>query len=406
MKEKVSSRFGKIIFPSTNQQIENCWLRLEGDKPYLEVPYDSFDIDNWDIIVGTFNGLDEVTFYKCDLGGGKEGRGGSFKRINFSFMFENKIFKEKSDILFTKVSLDSKALDQWVVNKFRLSYFETNQEENSLSIPKRKVIHKTNTKFVTISIIQGFDKSIGSYDADFQRKTLIEITFKQDLHFDEINKYLVRLKRLILFLTHDSPKIVDYSFVQANGSSARLKERSRFNDVSGFSEGIELNYLDIKPHLETIIKNWIEKEKLVQVIELIQEKYMNTSLSFQNYFLNCCVALESFHSKLIHKKSTLRERVTFFEHSIAGIKDDFTTISSKDFISKVVNTRNKIAHEGEYLEYLTEFELLLYGKVLEFVVKIEILKILGIEDKKLLEKFQTDAKNRVRILAEMNGYFN
>lgn len=381
-------------------------MRLEdNNKPYLEVPYNSFQNDNWDIITGSFNGLDKVTFYECDLGGGKGGRGGYYKRIHFSFMFENEIIERREELIFEEVSFNSGALEDWILDNSVSIDIEYSKNAKQLTIPAKKTLHKVKTRIGTIAISRGFDSLIGSRDARVDRKSTITILFNEPMYFDEINQLCVQLKRLILFLTHESPQIDKYNFIVKNIlRPIILKERSRFNKISGFSEGIELNYLDVNPHLETLVKNWIENDKLVQVIELIQEKYMNTELSFQSYFLNCCVALESFHSKIIQKKSSLRERITFFKNNIESIKNGFSSISPIDFIDNIVNTRNKIAHEGEYLKYLTELELLLYGKVLEFVVKIEILKTLGIQDEKLLENFQTDARDRVRVLAEMNGY--
>ena len=441
------SRFGKITFPATNQQIENCWLRLEdNNKPYLEVPYNSFQNDNWDIITGSFNGLDKVTFYKCDLGVERGGRGGYYRRIFFSFMFENEKFNRKEDLFFNKITFNSGALENWIIDNSVCLDIEYSKSTKQLTIPNKKTLHKVQTKIGTIAISRGFDSLIGSGDAKLVRKSAIAIEFKESKHFDEISRFLVEIKRLIIFLTHENPDIERYSLpLEGVSRPIILKYNSRFTTMSGFSEGIKLKYLDIKPHLENIIKNWIEKEKLFQVIELIQEKYMNTTLSFQNYFLNCCVAMESFHIRFAQKdisqeakeaiekrkgerclianlisdedlkrefnsrttdwkKPTFKEKIQCFESSIDFIKADNFKDSTEEFIRKVVNTRNKIAHEGEYLKYLTELELLLFGKVLEFVVKIEILKTLGIEDEKLLEKFQTDARHSVRILAEMNGY--
>lgn len=361
-------------------------------------------------------------------------------------MFENEKFNRKEDLFFNKITFNSGALESWIVDNSVSLDLVNSQDERHLIIPNKKTIHKVKTKLGTIAINRGFDSLVGSGDAKLTRKSAISIEFNESKHFDEISQFLVEIKRLIIFLTHEPPDIERYSLpLEGVSKSIILKYNSLFTTTSGFSEGIELEYLDIKPNLEALIKNWIEKEKLVQVIELIQEKYMNTELSFQNYFLNCCVALEGFHLRFIKKdisqetkeaiekrksertsisslitdedlkrvfqsattdwkNSTFKEKILHFESSIDFIKGDNFKDSTEEFIRNVVNTRNKIAHEGEYLKYLTELELLLYGKVLEFVIKIEILKILGIEDEKLLEKFQTDARDRVRVLAEMNGY--
>jgi hypothetical protein len=441
----MTSHFGKIIFPSTNQEIEGCWLRLDSEKPFLEVPCDSFQCDYWDFIIGTFSGLDNVTFYKCDLGGGRGGKGGSYRRIYFSCMFEHIAINEKNELAFFNVSFNSKALETWGSENVLQLDFEELTDSLCLRVPNRIVLHKVLTHKGDIEITQGFERQLGSSMATIRRETTISIEFKEKTHFDQIELLLLQIKRLILFITHESPQIDSFNFSNGAYRPIVMQEKSRFNSISGFSVGLQLDYFLVKPYIERVIKNWIENEKMFQIIELIQENYMTTTLSFQNYFLNCCVAVESFHvrfikgnvtndvkqnikcrtqgrefiSSIIHdedirntflnnttnwKTTSFKEKLSHFSEAINRIKGQHITIPSDEFIDKLVKTRNKIAHEGDYLKYLTEFELLLFGKVLEQVVKIEILKLLGIDNIQTLDEFYLDATYRVDSLARMNNY--
>jgi hypothetical protein len=74
-----------------------------------------------------------------------------------------------------------------------------------------------------------------------------------------------------------------------------------------------------------------------------------------------------------------------------------------DFIQKVVSTRNSLAHNGTYKEHLTHIELLLYGKVIEFVIKLEILKLFG-TNAEYIQEIKDDSKMHIEILAKLNEY--
>ncbi len=440
--QKQSKIFGKLYFPEDGSEITAVWLFLDAVYPYLEVPIDTYEKKSWDIVHGSFNGLDKVTFVNCDLGGGSDpgGSGGGHKKIHFTYMFKRHQFQTKSDIKFNKVSFSSIALNKWISREFALEYSREN-----IKIPQKKSILHVKTKIGALNLFLEFDASIGFLTAEFKRKSTIEFQFPNEQQLDEIQAFLLKLRRLILFLTHESPGIERYVFSSDTLTDIIQPEYSPFNNLSGFSSGIELRYDSIKENLANIVKNWIEKDEILLIIELIQEKYMNTSLSFQNYFLNCCVSLESYHQRIIKKsyseeikqkvktrekqrnviaglikdtdilkqfndgtndwkKPTLKERLEHFKVLISQIKPDIIDLNYDQFIQKIVQTRNKIAHEGEYLKYLTEFELFLFGKVLEFTTKIEILKALGYSDQKELEKIISDAKKSIESLARINNY--
>ena len=442
--QKKSKIFGKLYFPEEGSEISSVWLFLDAIHPYLEVPIETHLEKSWYIIHGSFNGLDKVTFVDCDLGGGSlpGGSGGGHRKIHFSYMFERHHFQTKSDIKFNKVSFSSTALNKWIGREFALEFSKEN-----IKIPPRKSILSTKTNFGSFSLFLGFDLCIGSINAEINRKTVVEFQFSDEIQLDEIQAFLLKLRRLILFLTHESPGIERYVFSSDTLKGIIQPEYSPFNNLSGFSSGINLRYGSVKGNLETIVKNWIEKDELIQIVELIQEKYMNTSLSFQNYFLNCCVSLESYHQRIVKKgyseeikqkiktreqqrktiatliadtvilkqfndgtndwkKPTLKERLEHFKDLISQIKPEVIGLNYDQFIQKIVQTRNKIAHEGEYLKYMTEFELFLFGKILEFTMKIELLKSIGFNNQIELNHIIIASNKSIERLARINNYIS
>lgn len=440
--QKQSKIFGKLYFPEDGSEITAVWLFLDSVYPYLEVPIDTYGEKSWEIIHGSFNGLDNVTLVDCDLGGGSlpGGSGGGHRKIHFTYMFKHHHFNSKSDIKFNKVSFSSTALNKWISREFSLEYTHDN-----LKIPQKKSILQVKTKMGVFDMFLGFDASIGFLSAELNRKSTIEFQFSNEQQLGEIQAFLLKLRRLILFLTHESPGIERYVFSSDSVKDIIQPEYSPFNNLSGFSSGIDLRYSSVKENLEVIVKNWIEKDELIQIVELIQEKYMNTSLSFQNYFLNCCVSLESYHQRIVKKgyseeikqkiktreqqrktiaslisnteilkqfndgtndwkKPTLKERLEHFKDLISRIKPDVIDLTYDQFIQKIVQTRNKIAHEGEYLKYMTEFELFLFGKVLEFTMKIELLQSIGFGNQSELDRIAIDSRKSIEHLARINNY--
>jgi len=63
--QKQSKIFGKLYFPEDGSEITAVWLFLDSVYPYLEVPIDTYEKKSWDIVHGSFNGLDKV--YEEDL---------------------------------------------------------------------------------------------------------------------------------------------------------------------------------------------------------------------------------------------------------------------------------------------------------------------------------------------------
>jgi hypothetical protein len=76
-----------------------------------------------------------------------------------------------------------------------------------------------------------------------------------------------------------------------------------------------------------------------------------------------------------------------------------------DLITKVKKTRDEIAHAGIYDKHFKEdIELRLVTKIIEFVLRLEMYKMLKIEWKTNKTDMVKEANKIVKQLAKMNNY--
>lgn len=166
-------------------------------------------------------------------------------------------------------------------------------------------------------------------------------------------------------------------------------------------------------------------------------------MSWRGYFFNVCIALETFHQKFIARsdyfgvkiRSALRSaianlirdeelRVWFNEKSAMWsmpslrerLRDYRETIESimgntyegkfdiDSFIGKVVRTRNDIAHYGTSSNHFNEYELFLAAKTIEYTIRIEILRQIGVNVTAKRRSLVEDARRNVATLARINQY--
>ncbi|MFC3971662.1 HEPN domain-containing protein [Maribacter confluentis] len=187
--------------------------------------------------------------------------------------------------------------------------------------------------------------------------------------------------------------------------------------------------------MNEIIHNWFDKKDLHTSIELILEKTINTQLSHENYFLNNCFAIETLHRRFNNYKlfdksefKSIKENILksienndlrkLIENNLAHINEpnfrnrltnyeaDFSHLlpenqNVKNYISKIVKTRNYLVHRGNSKNIFEEFDMLYASFFIETVVKINVYRILGIKNK-LIEKLLIETGERINSLYQSN----
>ena len=196
-----------------------------------------------------------------------------------------------------------------------------------------------------------------------------------------------------------------------------------------------INFNDIEIDLNIIVDNWFNKTDFHSSIDLILEKTSNNQLSRENYFLNNCFSIETFHRRFqnynlfepsdfkIIKKQILEsiedENIrSLIENNLAHLNQpnfrkrlfafssDLTILlpSNLDidsYIRKIVKTRNYLVHRSSDKNTFDKFDLLYSAIFLEALVKINVYRILGINES-VVETLLTETGRRIQGFYESN----
>lgn len=431
--------FGRIFTPEEKENKIHAWLMLSETGVVLEASIVAERSEYWPILLGEFNGMDSVTFLNCRAAGGVfVGAGGPIRTIRVATCISGGHFYQQSDLLFRSATLISPALAEWIVWDKMIERIG----EGKYQIPDHQQVVNTNIGPFNLAIHNSH--SIRSSDKELNVKRVCSVTIEaiEPISLDSFIQSWRHLKKLILFLTHKNPEFAKiFLYTESHNEFEYLQAKQTIRD-DRFSISIDLTYHDISDCLNSIISNWFNNKKLNVVIDLALEKLMNTEMSTQGFFLNVCIALETFHSEFISndemsikerlkkresiamliqdqnlaawfkkessywKNPSLKERLFAFKDLITVIKGNvFKAYDVDTFISKVVKTRNDIAHSGEYLKQFTYIELFIAAKVIEFTLRIKIMKEIGINvhnDGKY--SLLNDARDSITVLARMNNY--
>jgi len=430
--------FGQIFLPDNPEQIQKgVWLNIKPNSIYLEVPLDSLSSQYWEIILGEFNGMDEVTFVNARTGGGSfGGAGGSWGRIYVSYFIKGTHIYSKDELKFNQLTLLSPALTNWVFEKEGIEKLP----EGNFKIPDDKEIVSTTIESIQVTIILRYNGSYSWNSLTMYKEVIVFVKSEGEMELEEYFQLIRKIKRWILFVTNKNPEFSNYFLGKID--SYDLELINTFDDLKDerFAQNLTFDYSQLRSSLENFLKNWIVNEKLETIVDLLQEKQYNTDMSFKSYFLNMCVAIESFHSifgderanqkiegrikdrQLISEKiednelkerflksteswtkSFYRERLKTFKPTLESIMGSTFSFSSSKLIDRIVKTRNALAHTGTHENTIKHIELLLIGKVLEFTLKYEILNLLGFESEDELTILD-EAARHVKVLADLNKY--
>jgi hypothetical protein len=365
------------------------------------------------------------------------GAGGTYQRIQVSFLIKGLHVSKKSELLFDKIILPSPALTNWIPEKGTIEEIK----DHTFQIPKQEELIKLSLSSINVSIVRRYSREYSYKELRASRECQFRLESDSPINLEIISKLISQLKKLILFLTNVNPEFESFSLYKANEHYELVNTKDRLND-NRFSQNIKVSYGNVNHTLGKVIENWVLNEKLHPVIDLILEKCFNTEMSPQGFFLNICSAFEVYNSsfggigkndplrerikkrrqiaclikddplKAIFKQEssswknpTLKERIMEFKDVIHLIKGDVFTFDTDEFIAKVVGTRNLIAHTGKYKKHFNNgIELTLASKIMEFTMRLEILKFLGVEINSPRGSLVGNAKQNVEIFAISNEY--
>jgi len=405
-----------------------------------------------DIILGHSHQGKNITLYKCIETLHKGDSPETFESIflvNVGFIGVH--FRQLSEIKFKKISLRYNYLDEWLnISGFNIPLPNIEGETLEIEIKYKQptpieIILKKGLKIsleieVSLPTLYALQK-----EACMKQEAFFTLEFPKEASFEEAHKFIYIFQNLFSLLTSEIVyplKILGYS-----ESSVQFIKNEKFykpieiiyqltlpqakSKKSYYPFDILYPYISIKNKTEIIFNNWVEK---IEILEPVYNLYFGTIYSRDMYlefqFLSLVMALEVYHRRMIrkedipsieHKKrieeiltntpdkyqNWLKEKLTYsnepsLRKRIKEICEKLKNIGyltnliskKKDFIDKVVNTRNYFVHYDQSLEdkALKGTELYWLIQKLKVLVEICLLKEIGFLDTEIDSTFQQNSK--------------
>ncbi len=328
--------------------------------------------------------------------------------------------------------ISNKALDNWITSKNFLNI----TRGKPVDIPEKETIVDFTLGVFSVSIIINYVKQSSFNSLLVERQVQIEIESEDQEPLDDYLKISKALKGLILFLTNQNSEHENITFFNLHSTHFDYIWLKNNLDERLFPRNFDIRFNKIEKEIKTVFYEWFKDDKLTVIIDLSLEKLYNLGLSNRARFLNACVGLESFHrfykkqvidAERVEKRNKIKglikdpelfawfrkessfwkqpnliTRLNDFSPQIEVILKEVIDYSIEDFLIKVKRTRNEIAHNGEHLKHLNDFDLLVYGRTLEFVLRIEILKKIGLSEHE--NSLLAQANSRIKSLLGVNNY--
>jgi hypothetical protein len=416
----MQSYFGHIYLPKENdfQEIEGARLFMDGDLYWIEIPFDLHATEKYNIITGAFTGFGIVTLLECTVKKTSMGAGGHEGHLSVKYILQGIQIDNEEDLFFSKLSVKMPSLRGWLNKRI---FNQVNIFEDKLSLFRHEAISFGSFDKFTLEVSFYLNQSM-NVETGLSVTDYVTLNIKSNdgnlrlWQFIEIYK---KFKKFLAFLgAYDSKE--DYFTFYNNEIKFDNQEilvpmkffMKSYNFKNfGFDTIKTPKFDDIATDSEKILQNWFSIIDLSDSIDLILEKYFQSVLSVDSYFLNSCFAIEIYHRRFKKneryskaefrkiKKSILdkiddpvanvffKEKLAHanepsFKERLESLKEDFLLILPESeevtgFIKKIVKTRNYIVHRSSSEGTISDLELYYASIYLELITKLSIFKELG-----------------------------
>jgi hypothetical protein len=421
---------GYIVSPYNDDEIIES-VRLSLSNELIEIEFSASCLHYLDLpyILGTFNGLGKVTFFKCQNSGSSSGSGASQKKYSAQFLFIGDYLPNPEDKYFEYVQIAVKGLYSWtkissIINDVYES--KTIRIEDSPNI----LIYSCNDYIVELYSNVNYSFKRKNNEISLKENVGIKILSKNRvLNVWEYLELLREFQKLFFILGNVDTQIDKVFFCDGSDYPVTLNWHGYKAIGLPSPTNLALQFHDIVPELQSIITNWINKKELQTSIDLILEKSKNSDLSVENYFLNNCFAIETLHRRYMNfrifdesefksiKKKILEdieniEVKEILSNNLAHINEpnfrrrlkDFSEIFNKvlpgdfeldQFITRVVKTRNFLVHRSSDKNTFAKFEMLYAAIFIEIIVKVNIYRLLEIKEPLIDNALQSTSRTTI-----------
>lgn len=424
---------GTIQSPFKDELVEMVNLTISENLIEIEFNSSLRATNNVGIIKGVFNGLGTVTFLNCSVSGSSMGSGGNLIKYRSEYMFKGIHFNEINELNLDRVYVEMIGLHRWI----KLPNINNDlHSNNTLTIDGIEDIDVFQNDEFSLEFCPYYSQHLKREDNSTTIKTKVSLRIKSitKIDFWEYLNLINEIKKIIHLLSNESTKSDSITFYTTDNVIVDL-----FSEDNSSIEGKSFTNSSLKfseiSNLHSLFDNWFKNQDIQTSIDLILEKSKNIKLSRENYFLNNCFAIETFHRRFrnltLHEpsefkkiknqillnleesdiKRTIELGLSYinqpnFRMRLLDFKNDFDSIllkenTTEEYITKIVKTRNFLVHRSSIKNTFDDFDLLYSAIFLENLVKINILRLIGVEDK-LLEKYISNIQGRVEDLYYAN----
>lgn len=424
---------GKIYIPHLDIELDAILIPNE----YILYGLQELEIEeekHCGIMHGEFDDLGKVTILDCFYVMYVTNRGRFSQGIQFIKIFSGVHLTDHADEFISAVTFYSSTLDDWICKDIQVL-------QNRLCADNSNHFSLINVKTKGLKIRVDCKINPESSIGNTLPAVEIKMQFLKPLGVSDFYVLRCKLQKLILFLTNENPNL---QLLNYNGSGLVGIRPFEYFDRDWFTDAVEFSFVEINNELlEDIFQHWFENHKLDNVRDLLLEKKHNPDLSKGRYFLNMCIALESFHRRFInddvplvdHSAIENRERIkgyleedtellkwfktksafwnspTLYDRLI-DLKDEYKIIVGdlfqlpiEDLIRNVKKCRDRLAHDGEYeMIFKDEVELFLVGYSLEMLLYILLYKYHGVKEDLLVLGMHTQAHGNLKHLCVINRF--
>ncbi len=402
------------------------------DGPILELIGSFWDLPGLqkvkgpDIILGKSDNGKLITLFGY---GGRKDKisfpGLSCTTVRMQIVFIGFHFKKREDLVFDSLSINYNYLNEWYTeNPFSVEW----------GLPKSYKIHYQQPAPLIVEL-QEFKISLEpelsvnhqrAGDINLKYFVYLKIEGDRKNHFEDLMNFMEKLRNFISLgvkrpIYSNKVKVKTDKYVIKGQDGKELnplidvfykKRRKEYMEKTLIPSDLLFSFNDIKSQFKNCLKKWIEIDELIKPVkDLYFGTLYNPRMFLENKFLNLVQALETYHSRRYkgsysinpkefgeivgkilevipskYKKYfegrlkyaneyNLRKRIKEIIKKSSNIIEFYLSNNreKKDFINKVVNTRNYLTHYDEKLKNKAAKSEDLYWLNLKLKILVEIL---------------------------------
>ena len=409
---------GRISIEDQEEIVETVRLTVENNNYEIEFSSTDRSYRNFRIIHGVFNGLGNLTFIDCRNISSETGSGADIRRYKANYTLINAQIENPNEFYFDSADITMPGLLDWT-GLYSVDYKLNGDLSKNISLKKHDNLFIYENDSFSINI---YASNLISLKRDPNQTTINEIAgFKifcldnREMNIWDFIEVFKELQKVLLILGNRKTDISGINFYKKDHHPVNFKSNEIISLGRPSTFGPALEFQDIKDNLQTIFHNWFSNIDIHTSIDLILEKSVNIQISRENFFLNNCFAIETFHRRFknyrLFKKSEFKivkkkilENIDnkdiskLVENSLAHINEpnfrsrlfdfqnEFDIILPEDwdtelYIRKIVKTRNYLVHRSSSQNIFDRFDMLYASFFIELIIKLSIFKTLDIEEK-------------------------